>query len=117
MQEGRLQDIGSESTAGQHGLLGSECRTQVHGVIPSAPGRESEVTMWVCGSAASAQGIAESFPSSMPGLSSVPAKLGPQRGIDVSAQDNVLVWVAAPRSALAYETAERLRDLLGERSS
>lgn len=112
-----LKDIGWESTAGQKGPLGTECRTRVHGVIRSAPDRDYQVTMWVCDSAAYARGIADGFPASIPRRAAVPAGLGDRPGIDVSAQDNVLVWVAASRPALAYETAEHLRDLLGGRAT
>ena len=49
----------------------------------------------------------------MPGLSDVSRGVGRLPGIDVSAQDNVLVWVAASHPSLAYEAAEHLRDLLG----
>jgi len=116
MQTGRLQDIGWRSTAGQKGMLGDACREQVHGVIRRTLDRDSRVSMWVCDTAADAQDIANAFPASMPGLASAPAGMGRRPGIDVSSQDNVLLWVAAPQASLAYETAEHLRDLLGERA-
>lgn len=117
MRAGSLQEIGLESTLGEKGPLGTECRAQVHGVTRGNPDRDYQVSMWVCGSAAQAHGIADDFPASMPGLSAVPAGLGDRPGINVSAQDNVLVWVAASRPAVAYQAAEHLRDLLGERAS
>ncbi len=113
MRAEKLQDIGLRSTAGEKGPLGSECRARVHGATRNTSDGGYRVTMWVCDSAATAHGIAEGFPASMPGLSGVSRGVGRLPGIDVSAQDNVLVWVAASHPSLAYETAEHLRDLLG----
>jgi len=113
MRAEKLQDIGWRSTAGEKGPLGSECRARVHGATRTTSDGVYRVTMWVCDSAATARGIANGFPASMPGLSDVSRGVGRLPGIDVSAQDNVLVWVAASHPSLAYEAAEHLRDLLG----
>jgi hypothetical protein len=117
MRADKLQDIGSAPTTDEAGALSTECPARVHGVVGSAPDSASRVTLWVCNSAAQARGIANDFPASMPGLSTAPEGMGHRPGIDVSAQDNVLVWVAASHPSLAYETAEHLRDLLGHTSA
>jgi hypothetical protein len=113
MRAVHLRDIGSGSTAGQTGPIGTECPARLHGAIGSTADGAFQVSIWVCDSAAHAQGIAAGFPASMPGLSDVDVGRRRLPGIDVSAQDNMLVWVAASQPSLAYETAEHLRELLG----